>query len=441
MKILIVSFIDDNFGDNLIKICFEALLKVALENHGIKEYEITQMSLKKIDRDLVKDSDFIFFAGGGLFGLSYLNFFDYINEIALIAEEGEIPVIFSSLGINNMDATEDAEQLLKNILKKKCIKAISVRENFELFQEYSKDCSFEIESACDPAVWTKYVYGMENASRENVVGINVVRGGLFKDNKKNWRLTDELNYLYELKSLLDESGIEYTFYTNGSLLDNNTLRYFARKYSIPASRIDYVQTTRELVEAVSRFNAIAAFRMHTSIIAYSFNIPSIAMIWNDKIPFFYQQIGHPDRALEPEVWSGEMVFERLQAIRNDTDFNEDKYKEYLMSLYVYLYRTISKHILGESQTSSHSMFTFEEVARQLVKKSVTIDEDEHDLRFKLDKAERQYLNRFVQLRKKDKELQALKAEISSLKKKDEELDRLNNLLAIRFFRRLKRPFG
>lgn len=32
MKILIVSFVDDNFGDNLIKICFESLLKVVLKN-------------------------------------------------------------------------------------------------------------------------------------------------------------------------------------------------------------------------------------------------------------------------------------------------------------------------------------------------------------------------------------------------------------------------
>ena len=79
MKILIVSFVDDNFGDNLIKICFESLLKVVLKNLHLAEndYEINKMPLKRIDRALVTGSDVIFFAGGGLFGLSYLNFFDY----------------------------------------------------------------------------------------------------------------------------------------------------------------------------------------------------------------------------------------------------------------------------------------------------------------------------------------------------------------------------
>lgn len=35
MKILIVSYEDDNFGDNLIRICFESLLKVVLKNLGL----------------------------------------------------------------------------------------------------------------------------------------------------------------------------------------------------------------------------------------------------------------------------------------------------------------------------------------------------------------------------------------------------------------------
>lgn len=75
-KILIVSYVDDNFGDNLIRICFESLFKVVLKNLNIdlSECEIRKMALKKVDADLVCDSDVIIFAGGGLFGLSYLNF-------------------------------------------------------------------------------------------------------------------------------------------------------------------------------------------------------------------------------------------------------------------------------------------------------------------------------------------------------------------------------
>ena len=162
MKILIVSFFDDNFGDNLIRISFESILKVVLKNLKVDNYEINKMHLKSVNHELICNSDVIFFAGGGLFGLSYLNFFDYLNEITELADEHNIPVIFSSMGINNMSATKETEQLLINVLKRKCIKAVSVRENLKLFKKYAgKNSHLVIEEACDPAVWSKYIYKNE----------------------------------------------------------------------------------------------------------------------------------------------------------------------------------------------------------------------------------------------------------------------------------------
>ena len=480
MKILIVSFTDDNFGDNLIRICFENLLKVVLKNHNITDYEINKMPLKRVDPILVKNSDYIFFAGGGLFGLSYLNFFEFIDEITKIADENNIPVIFSSLGINNMDATEEAEQVLKDILKRKCIKAISVRENLELFEKYAQGCDFKIEEACDPAVWTKYVYGMLNNTTENIIGINVVRGGLFKDNKKNWGLTNEMDYLYNLKCLLDKKKLKYKFYTNGSFLDNNTLRFFAKKYDIPNNQVEYIHTTRELVETISKFKAIAAFRMHTSIVAYSFNIPSVALAWNDKIPFFYQKINQPERALDFENWDSDIVFKNLCTSLKDKDPKEKEYQEYLMTVYKYLYNVVSTFILKNDEQAVDNIFDFKTITKLLIKQSPTINEDEDDLRFKLNKGEKKYLGNFIKLRDQDSKISKFEKEISTLKsmydvldvekdvligeidelktKNDEsidkidelnalnsiqkkELDRLNKLLIIRFLRRVKRLFS
>jgi len=116
------------YGDNLIRICFESLLKIVLKNHSISDYTISRMNLKNVDNDLLISSDIIFFAGGGLFGLSYLNFYQYLDKITQIANEHHIPVIFSSMGVNNMDITSETEDKLVNILKRKCIKAVSVRE-------------------------------------------------------------------------------------------------------------------------------------------------------------------------------------------------------------------------------------------------------------------------------------------------------------------------
>ena len=78
MKILMVSCVDDNFGDNLIRICFEKLLRTALKNLGVDpdSVELAKMSLKSIEKDAICSSDLVFFAGGGLFGINYMHYYD-----------------------------------------------------------------------------------------------------------------------------------------------------------------------------------------------------------------------------------------------------------------------------------------------------------------------------------------------------------------------------
>ena len=65
MKILIVTFADDNFGDNLIRICFERILKVVLGNLQIDEYDIDTMALKKLRKKRLRMQNWCFLPGEG----------------------------------------------------------------------------------------------------------------------------------------------------------------------------------------------------------------------------------------------------------------------------------------------------------------------------------------------------------------------------------------
>ena len=433
MKILIISFVDDNFGDNLIRICFEELLKVALLNCGFleKDYSISKMNLKSINEESIVNSDIVFFAGGGLFGLSYLNFYDYLNEIMEIAEKNSIPVIFSSIGINNMDVNSENEKILTDFFRYSCIKAVSVRDNLELFRKYTKRCSFEVEEVCDPAVWTRYVYNINHISnRENkIIGINVVRGGLFNDNGRAWKLGDELKFLKQLSEELEKREIDYRFYTNGSILDNNALHYFVREHSIDEKNCVFPNTTREVVETINNFDAVVAFRMHSSIIAYSFLIPSISFVWNDKIPFFYKSIGCLDRAINFEKWNVGYAIRKLEKIIEEKYElqHENKYQEYLMTVYNYLFRVLS-YFSKKNTKNFNNKFDFETVTACLKSNTLNIYEDISDMQCKLEKAEKQYLERFVDLKERDrkikllnKEKNELETELNKRKKENEKL--------------------
>lgn len=425
MKILIISLYDDNFGDMLIRLCFERILKTVLKNLNIKNCDCTVecMSLKQTDKDKIAGCDMIIFPGGGIFGLSYLNFFKYLDMITRIAEDHNIPVVFSSLGINNMDATAENEQQLSELLKRSCIKAISVRENPELFRHYAKDCSFEIVPVCDPAVWTKYVYNHEikkvriekKNSGNRTIGINVVRGGLFKANNRAWTLGTEEAYLCEIKRLLEDEGINVCFFTNGTSLDNNAMAYFAQKYEVPDEQLIYPNTTRELVETIAGFDAVIAIRMHASITSYALDVPSINLEWNDKILFFYKNIGYPDRAIPLEECTAELVFEKAKMLLGDTNYAAEQ--NYMMSLYSYLYDVLSELL----QVDGGSPYSFEEIVKELMLCEASVNDDIIDYRVKIEKGTDRYLSLFKKNRDAEKQIKDLKLENKKLKSENKKL--------------------
>lgn len=400
MKILTISFFDDNFGDMLIRICFDRLVKVAMRNLGVSEndFVIDNMHIKEIDEEKISSADLILFSGGAMFGFNNLGSFDSIDAITAIAEQKNIPVVFSSLGINNMHADEESGARLNAILKRKCVRAMSVRESADIFIPFAQDCDFEVVSVCDPAVWAKYVYDREirdvrTVKKPGVVGVNVVRGGLFKANFKDWSLGDEEKYIRDLIALFDENGVEYRLFTNGSVLDTNSMLYIADRLEIPADRLICPDTTKELVRTIAGFDAVLAIRMHAGIISYALDIPSVNLVWNDKIPHFYQSIGYPDRAVElqdhlPEPNAAEnpqegslsiaaAMYEKTCALLKDKRYRADE--RYMMTLYDYLYGTLGK-VLSRAADSPYS---FDTVSEQMRAQPSGVDDDVADYRKKL----------------------------------------------------------
>lgn len=407
LRIVIVSFVDDNFGDNLIRTSFQALLEVALTNHGLSsdDYEVARMPLKGVDPELLENADVVFFAGGGLFGLSYLGFYPHVDQITAIADRRGIPVVFSSMGMNNMGAEAGQVDSIAEIIARDSVKSLSVRENLAVFQQAAARTSLNVRHVADPAVWTKYVYGMPEVAPDRTLGINVVRGGLFAANDRPWGLTAEMDYLEGLRKLAGEAGVVSQLYTNGSLDDNNTLRYFQKQQALPNRDVVLPQTTREVIEAIASRSMIASIRMHSSIIAYSFGVPTVGLQWNDKLPHFYDAIGHPERLLPFGEWTAENAFKVLQHAGTAPQA-DPQYRAYLMSTYEFIHESVGTHVLGQPQGVAE-VFTFEQVASALLRRASLIDEAEFDLRVKLNKAERAYLQRFITIRANEAEIRGL----------------------------------
>lgn len=435
MRILITAFFDDNFGDMLIRTCFTQLLRTALEELGFegRDHIIDTMPLKEADEKKITDADVLFFAGGGLFGLSYLNFSESLKRILDIAEASGTAVVFSSLGANNMDAGEEDTDELRSFFERNCIKAVSVRENPDMFRRYAEGTDLDIIPVCDPAVWAGHVYH-ESAKKyksagsvKPLVGINFVRGGLFRANDTDWNMEKEEELLYGLAGRLEEQGIDCRFFTNGSAMDCAAMLQFAEDYSIPKDKYILCDTARDLVRTTAQFDAVVATRMHSSIVSYALDVPSLNMVWNPKIPFFYENIAYPDRALMPDDWSVDNLVKKVNDLLADSDYSRDS--EYMMSLYRFIAGTVGELL---DQAKETDIYDYETVCQKLSEMEVPAEEDISDMRFKLLRAETQYnklkkskANQKAELkeeiRSRNKELKALKKENEKLARKNEKL--------------------
>lgn len=426
MRILTIAFFDDNFGDMLIRTCFIQLTKVALQNLGVRDYTLDAIPLKSLDDQQVESAELIVFPGGAMFGINYLGVADDIEHVLDIADARGIPVVFSSLGLNHMESGEEHDARLHQMLSRPCIKAVSVRDSDDAFRRFAGEQTYSIRSVCDPAVWVGAVYAKDTeailekkrTAHTPVVGLNVVRGGLFKANGVDWTMGKEGEYLLALTRLLDEQGVDYRFFTNGSTGDINTMKHFGEKYRIPPEKLIFTYTAREVVRAEAGFDAVVAIRMHAAIIAYALGVPSVNYVWNPKIPDLYRKIGYPERAVMPRDWSAEKAAEFTGTLLAEKAYSPEPAVQ--MTLYRFLYETY-RAVIGVSDAAP--MYDYPSVRSCLCAMTVPPEEDVTDLRTKLKRGEDRYYALFKTDNRRKSKIKTLEKETEKLRKANDALQK------------------
>ena len=428
-RILVIAVSDDNYGDTAIRACFNALLKVAMENLRIVDYQIDNIAIDDIDEKRISEQDLVFFAGGGIIKYEYQLFYQHIDRITEIADTFGIPVFFSSVGVESYDDNNEKCIQLKNALRRKCVKGISVRDDLETIRKYISGTSIKVSQVCDPAVWAQHVYNARRDESSQIIGINVVRGGLFKDNGKAWKKQDEMDFLLTIKALLEKNNHDYRFFTNGAFLDEVFLRDFIVSHSIPDKHVlRYINNSQKLVEEIGKFRAVITFRLHASIIAYSMEIPSVALAWNEKVTYFYRLVGLSDRVFAFDDWKGEEVFQRLNTVLNSCERIEHK-DDFFMSVYESIYSAINQYCVKDALGKrSIQMYSYPQIVQMLYDKreEMTIYNDS-DILAKIESGGRHYLSRIQEIRKRNSQIARYKKEtIGYQESKKESEERILN---------------
>lgn len=230
--------------------------------------------------------DLVVFAGGQLFMDSLAPYVDALTSA--FATRG-IPVIFNACGVGPSWSRKLRGELC-HALTLPNVRHISCRDDCARVNAW---CGRELAvPTADPALWADTVYGIRRDEHAQMLGLGVMdaltmpRGAAFRF----WR---------RLIPALKKAGRPFRLFTNGSAGDDA----FAREIlaSLNLSPVEYLcpppLTPRELVRTIASFRSLVSFRLHSHILALSLGIPSVALVWDKKIPGFFEKIGCPERCL------------------------------------------------------------------------------------------------------------------------------------------------
>lgn len=309
IKVMLVQIANRNLGDSVIADTARFLIRQCLtgREHQIFDYSITSGDLMALSY-----ADVIVFSGGSIIKFRQENFDLLIIPILNEAQRLSIPVYFNAVGVEGYDPNDERCQNLKAALNLPCVKGISIRDDYTtILDNYITNPDIAVTSVFDPATWSDKVYSRVNYPISKRIGLGVARESLFVDYG-----SPEINREFLLEfwkntaSELERRGYDWEIFTNGLQGDEQfaqeVLAYIGHGRSVPRPA-----EPEQLINTICSYEAVIACRMHANILAHTFAVPSVGLVWNEKLAFWGEKTGHSDRFLRPAQMQPALVVEKV----------------------------------------------------------------------------------------------------------------------------------
>jgi len=256
------------------------------------------------------------------------------------------------------------------------VRQITTRDDYASLEKYVEGTETAIAHVSDPAVFSDIVFRdippgpaprptllarfkrrTRSASRATApktqrLGLVVTRAAIFTDNKIDFPEADQQRFWLDVIALLTERGYDYKLFTTGHFTDEEFLEGLLRISDIPPSKAALrVNSPEELIAELSACDGVIAYRLHASITAFAYAIPSIGLSWNFKVPYFYESVGHGDRALDHTRWNAPEVVDALEKAMTE---GVTKDEAFLMSVYETLFSGLKGIFAPTSERESYS---------------------------------------------------------------------------------------
>lgn len=253
--------------------------------------------------------DAAIFAGGQIF-MDWLSL--DVCEFLKHFERVKTPVFFNACGAG-ISVSEKIRQSVQSYLSSENIKWISTRDDVDKIKDRYLSKDKEVAVTYDPALWTRETYGIEK-KHESMIGLGVMYCN-------HIRVQKLIRFWKGIIKELDKKHIPWKMFCNGSMDDYNMAVNILEKLNLDKEQYlcPCPNHPKMLVEQIASFKGIISFRLHSHIIAASYEIPAVAIVWDEKLRFFYRHLRQEERCMTVEHSAADVVERFEHALKEGND--------------------------------------------------------------------------------------------------------------------------
>lgn len=288
--------------------------------------------------------DRLLIGGGQLISDVDLNFPLKLYFLIKMAEKFDVETKIVAVGVANK-WNWLSKRLMKRVLTSPTIVNIAVRDELSKINLQQHFNIFNVEILPDPALMStlvsEYKNDNDNKSLEKVVGFGVadIEGLNYSSDIVNTHNDNDIKYIASIVKKNNSAGIKVALFTNGASEDERFLHEsiipMLKKEGLIYSYIDRCKTPTELVEKISGFDFVVAYRLHANIIASSFKIPYYAIGWDNKVISFFKSQNRAENVFKSlkdiDTNYDKIIARSHESIKLDIEIVQNNYNDFIIN--------------------------------------------------------------------------------------------------------------
>lgn len=261
------------------------------------------------DRSL-EGADCVVIGGGNLLADLDLNFPTKISLALEAASRRRLPVFIYGCGVS-AGWSRTGRELLRSAVRRGTVRKVWVRDerSRRIWNELiGREACLQASVTRDPGLLAAVRYRTAISRPRGgaaVIGINLTSPVAVRYHSRNAPQPAELDRWYvEFARVLLERGYRLAVFSNGSPEDREYTRKLRPRLEAlaPSTRLSFPEprSPAALTAVIRGCAAVAAFRMHAIIAAYSCGVPFLALAWDPKLEAFVRSVNLPRWLCSPK---------------------------------------------------------------------------------------------------------------------------------------------